>query len=169
MAGTGQKAVGAARRPSREQSQRQAHAYVDGNTVRKAQAMPRGTTVREHPEVSRTTRVNREKALRMNMSYVVFLTAAAVLTVFVCINYLKLQAQYVSNQKTVTAMSSELSSLKLENDSMYNRIVSSVDLEQLKKVAMEEYGMVFASDRQIRLYDGADRDYVRQFQEIPTE
>ena len=52
----------------------------------------------------------------MNLSYVVFLTAAAVITVMVCINYLKLQSQNTTYQKTVTALNTQLSEMKLEND-----------------------------------------------------
>ena len=105
----------------------------------------------------------------MNMSYVLFLTVAAVVSVMVCINYLKLQSQNTTYQKSATALETKLSELKLENDSAYNRIVSSVDLEWVKDVAMNEMGMVYASDRQIRTYDSAQSDYVKQYQEIPAE
>ena len=56
-----------------------------------------------------------------------------------------------------------------QNDSAYNRIVSSVDLEWVKDVAMNEMGMVYASDRQMRTYDSTQSDYVKQYQEIPAE
>ncbi len=162
MAKSGEKTEELKTRPMRSQnSPAVSSVYVEGNTVRKVTAEPK--------ETIRLVHSTRRKAVRMNFRYVIFLTLAAVLTVCVCINYLRLQAQYVSDQKTVTALSSELSSLKLENDSVYNRIVSSVDLEALKKTAMEEYGMVYASDRQIRTYDGSEHDYVRQYQEIPAE
>lgn len=146
----------------------QMNTYVDGNTVRKLQTAPRREN-QARPAVSSATRKNREKALQMNMSYVLFLTIAAVVTVMVCINYLKLQAQNTSYQKTVTSMGTQLSELKLENDSEYNRIVSSVDLEHIKDVAMNELGMVYASEKQIRTYDSTQSDYVKQYQDIPEE
>ena len=146
----------------------QMNTYVDGNTVRKLQTAP-GRENQSRPAVSSATRKNRETALQMNMSYVLFLTIAAVVTVMVCINYLKLQAQNTSYQKTVTSMGTQLSELKLENDSEYNRIVSSVDLEHIKDVAMNELGMVYASEKQIRTYDSTQSDYVKQYQDIPEE
>lgn len=107
--------------------------------------------------------------MQMNMSYVVFLTVAAVVTVMVCINYLKLQSQNTSYQKTVTALDSQLSERKMANDLEYNRIISSVDLEQLKNTAMNELGMTYASEEQIRTYSSTENDYVKQYQDIPVE
>lgn len=168
MARVEQRSAGTARRQVRSYNQYEMNTYVDGNTVRKVQAAPRREQ-QTRTTVSSSTRKNREKALQMNMSYVLFLTVAAVLTVMVCINYLKLQALSTTYQKTVTSKSTQLSELKLENDSEYNRIVSSVDLEQVKEVAMNELGMVFASEKQIRTYDSMESDYVKQYQDIPTE
>ena len=52
-----------------------------------------------------STRSNRERASQMNVRYVVFLTAAAVATVWMCVNYLQLKAQGTRLQKQVTAVS----------------------------------------------------------------
>lgn len=168
MARVEQRSAGTARRQVRSYNQYEMNTYVDGNTVRKVQAVPKREQ-QTRTTVSQSTRKNREKALQMNMSYVLFLAVAAVITVAVCINYLKLQAQNTSYQKTVTTMGTQLSELKLENDSEYNRIISSVDLEHVKEVAMEELGMVYASEKQIYTYDSMQSDYVKQYQEIPAE
>lgn len=151
-------------------SRYQVNTYVDGNTVRKVQTAPKQQQQpRQNTRTSSATRKNRERALQMNFSYVLFLTVAAVVTVMVCINYLKLQSESTALQKEVTSLSTQLSELKLENDSQYNRIISSVDLEQVKEVAMTELGMVYASESQIRTYDSTESDYVKQYQEIPAK
>lgn len=168
MAKRAGRTTAATSRPVRTNSQSHINTYVDGNTVRKIQPIRQPETSVRH-SASRSTRKNRERALQMNLSYVIFLTAAAVVTVMVCINYLKLQAQNTTYQKKVTAMSTQLSELKLENDNEYNRIVSSVDLQHVKNVAMNELGMTYASEDQIVTYDGKESDYVKQYQEIPTE
>ena len=168
MAGTNQRSAGEVRRRERSYNQYQMNTYVDGNTVRKLQTAPRREN-QVRSAVSSATRKNREKALQMNMNYVLFLTVAAVVTVFVCINYLKLQAENTAYQKTVTAKGVRLSEMKLENDSEYNRIISSVDLEHVKDVAMNELGMVYASEKQIRTYNSIQSDYVKQYQDIPVE
>lgn len=154
------------KQPREEEIRYRMETYVDGNTARSVQTVP----VRQvRPQTSVTTRRNRDRALQMNFSYVLFLTAAAVITVMVCINYLKLQSENTTLQKDVTSLGTQLCGLKLENDAEYNRIVSSVNLEQVKDVAMNEFGMVYAGSSQIRTYSSIDNDYVKQYQDIPAE
>ena len=137
--------------------------YVEGNTVRKySRPEERGIPGSGH-QILR----NRERTLQMNLRYVVFLTAAAVLSVTMCVNYLKLQAESTALQKEATRLESSLNSLRLENDTKYNRIMSSVDLEQIREKAMEELGMVYAKSDQIETYDASGRDYVRQYMDVP--
>ena len=143
-------------------------AYIDGNTVRKLERVPERREERK-PRTSSAVRQKRARALQMNLSYVVFLTAAAVITVMVCINYLKLQSQNTTYQKTVTALNTQLSGMKLENDAQYNSIVSSVDLEHVKDVAINELGMSYPSEDQIYTYQPSESDYVKQYQDVPTE
>ena len=137
---------------------------VEGNTLREttAQVQP---VLKKQP--SRNTQANRERAAQMNIGYVAFLTAAAVLTVMICVNYLRLQARYTSLQKTTTALETTLGSLKLANDAEYNRVISGVNLEDVKEYAMNRLGMVYASEDQIVTYVPAEQDYVKQFKDIP--
>lgn len=120
-------------------------------------------------EVSQETRKNRERALQMNLGYVLFLAAAAVITVFVCVNFLQLHAVNTLLQEEVASLEASLDSAILENDSDYNRVMNSVDLEYVKEVATEELGMGLASSDQIVTYEVEDGDYVRQYSEIPEE
>jgi cell division protein FtsL len=105
----------------------------------------------------------------MNVGYVTFLTVAAVISVFMCVNFLQLQAKGTKLQKEVTALETQLSAAILENDSDYNRIMTSVDMEHVKDVAMNELGMSYAKKSQIVTYEMEDNDYVRQYSEIPEE
>ncbi len=146
----------------------QMRTYVDGNTVRRLQTGPKETT-RNRMSASSATRKNRARALQMNLSYVVFLTVAAVATVMMCINYLKLQSKNTALQKSVTVLATQLSETKLENDSEYNRIMSNVDLQQLKETAINDLGMTYASESQMRTYDSQGSDYVKQYQDIPVK
>lgn len=146
------------------------YVYVDGTAVRKLQQAPkRETGQKQTPSASRRTRKNRERALQMNLGYVAFLTVAAVVTVFMCVNFLQLRANGTKLQREVTALESQLATAVLENDSDYQRIVSNVDMEHVKDVAMNELGMVYAKKDQIVTYELDDNDYVRQYSEIPAE
>ena len=58
--------------------------------------------------------------------------------------------------------------LKQENDEAYNKANSSRDLEEIKKIAIQEYGMQYADQGQIVTYsDEGGNDYVRQNADIP--
>lgn len=146
------------------------YVYVDGTAVRKLQSVPADRPQKKQtPSTSQATKRNRERALSMNVGYVIFLTVAAVICVFMCVNFLQLQAKGTKLQKEVTALETTLDAAILENDSDYNRIMTSVDMEYVKDVAMNELGMVYAKKSQIVTYEMQDGDYVRQYTEIPAE
>ena len=141
--------------------------YVNGsNALRLDAAVPQPVSV-PHPRLSEQARANRERSMQMNFGYVAFLAVSAVISVLICVNYLKLQSEYTALQKQATGLEVSLSQLKLDNDEEYNRIMAGVDMEHVKEVAMDRLGMVYASLDQIVTYDAADRDYVKQYQEIP--
>ena len=105
----------------------------------------------------------------MDMRYVVFLSVCAVLTVMICISFLKQQTICTYNQKRVTELTTKLNNLKIENDTTYNEIVSGVDLQKLKQRAIDDLGMTYPSQSQIVTYQSPDSDYVKQYGEIPSK
>ena len=150
--------------------------YIDGNVIRHVQAVPERKTDRRsreqsqrRAEISRQARRNREKALRMNVPYVSFLTAVSVATVFVCVNFLQLQSEGISYRNKIASLESQLTELKLANDNAYEEAVSSVDMEEVKRIAVNELGMTYADEGQIILYNNQEGDYIRQYAEVPTE
>lgn len=139
--------------------------YVYGNTVRKV--------VPERPfeEVPRrkpapTVRKNREKARHMSFGYVLFLVAAMCTAALVLINYIQLQGELTQKTKEVAAKEVELNNLKISNDEEYNRIVNSIDLEEIKRIAIGEFGMTYAQEGQIVVYSNEKNDYMRQVGEL---
>ncbi len=148
--------------------------YVDGSVVRKVQPeQSYGQTgknqTKKRQKTSRATRKNRERALQMNFGYVLFLAAAGAITVFMCVNYLKLQAENTKLRREVTSLEVNLDEAKLENDADYNRIMANVDMEHVKDVAINKLGMDYAKKGQIVTYSGIDSDYVRQYTDVPEE
>jgi hypothetical protein len=55
--------------------------------------------------------------------------------------------------------------MQLANDEDYNRIISSVDLEEIRKIAIGELGMTYAKEGQIITYENAGNDYMRRVSE----
>ena len=152
----------------RYSSVRSGQAYVYGNTVPKPVQEPEKRR-RRTQKVSRQVRNNQKRALRVSAGYVVFLTAAALLTLVVCVGYVRLQARITDSSKKVTAMQEELAQLREENDTRYNTVMDSVDVEEIKKAAQEDLGMVYASPEQVVEYESPSADYVKQYESIPED
>ena len=168
-------------------------AYIEGTAVRKLsqyeQAVPEEMPGRHHaPEKRQQTpkrktsqsrpktrqkavarRRARARAFQMNKGYVTFLSIVAVACLVICVNYLKLQAQVTESRKQISRMESSYSDLKLSNDAAYSKAVSSVDLDKIRDIAINELGMVYANQDQIVTYEKQDKDYVRQYEKVPKE
>ncbi len=110
---------------------------------------------------------NRENALWMNFRHIILLLVAVVICIFLSINYLQLKAKYTTLREDVTEASTSLNNLRLENDSLYHEIMSSVDLEHVKDVAINQLGMVYPKRNQIYKLEDIDTEFVRQLKEIP--
>ena len=90
-----------------------------------------------------------------------------VLTSLVLIGYIRIQADNVAMVENISSLESQLNQLKLENDEEYSRIMSSVDLDEVKRIAIEELGMQYAQEGQVINVEDTKNDYVRQYQEMP--
>ena len=134
-------------------------AYVYGNAVPKPSYEPEHRQERSpsEPKKRTSTRVrrNRRKARSMNRAYMIFLTVAAVV------------ALITSRTENITKLQEELAQLKETNNTKYNSIMDSVNLEEISKKAQEELGMVPASSDEIVTYDSPATDYVEQKEAVP--
>ncbi len=131
------------------------------------QTSARKLSVRRNAVTEEMVQANRERSSLVGNRFVVFLGAVSVVCVAFCVFSLRLKWTNTALQKQETALVSELSSLKLENDVAYNRIISNVNLEEIKEKALEEFGMVYASADQIITYEAPTEDYVKQYSAVP--
>lgn len=137
--------------------------YIYGSEALEPQYLP------EEPNRRRRNvaiRRNREKARRMNPGYVLFLTAAFLISGYVLISYIGLQAQISASTRNISTLENQLNDIKLENDEKYSRINSNVDLDSVKKTAIGELGMKYASEGQVETFSSDKSDYVRQVADI---
>ena len=103
----------------------------------------------------------------MNAGYVAFLCMALIATGIILINYIGLQSDITNSVQHISALESELNDLKLANDEEYSRITSSVDLEEIKRIAIQELGMQYAEEGQVVTFASENSDYVKQMADIP--
>lgn len=141
--------------------------YVYGNTAR-ALDVREAIHERSKREQYNAARKNREKAMHMNPAYVFFLALAMLASAFILIGYIRLQSDITNSMNHIAALESELNDLKLSNDEEYSRIESSVNLEEIKRIAIGELGMTYAGEGQIVEYASEGGDYVRQIADIPN-
>lgn len=144
--------------------------YVSGNTVRVT--APQRETVRpqresERPAVNTRVRRNQEKALQMDLPYIILLTMAAMCALYICVSYLQVQSSMTGRIHSISVLEQQLEQLKSENDALQTRINTDIDLDHVYKVATEELGMVYANRKQVLLYDKTESEYVRQYEDIP--
>lgn len=146
--------------------------YVYGNTVQQPEVLPKqkpNTNKVHQKRASSQVKKNRKRAMDMNPVYMGFLTIAAICAVIVCVIYLQLQTNIVQRSENITALQQELSDLTEQNDTAYNAAVDSVNLQDIKEKAMNELGMVYAADGNVVEYDSPTSDYVKQYDEIPSD
>lgn len=140
--------------------------YVQGNTARKLEALPQ--IEQPHRRVSELTHRNRARARRMNIGYVLFLAVAMVAAGMILTMYLSLQSDITNSIKNISRQEKDLNDLRLDNDENYSRITSSINLDEVKRIAIQELGMGYAQEGQIITFNGDSSDYVRQTGEIPN-
>ncbi len=136
--------------------------YVHGNVVRKENIV-----APKRESVQKSARAERSKVLHMNRGYVVFLAVAAVVALFVCVQYLQLQSNITKRSQYITSLQKELSDAKEANTTKYNAIMNSMNLKEIRDKAMNEFGMVYAEPDQIVKYQSPDGTSITQYSGIP--
>jgi len=152
----------------RTYGRRTAYEYLQGNAVRKAEAEPEYEPRPRHRRVSRQVHNNRVKEAALTRRYMIFMAAAAVMTVGICIFYLSLQASLTNQADRIATLQTQLTAATEANDARYNNINDSVSLSEIKDIAVNQLGMIYATPDQIITYTNPDNDYIKQYDEIPA-
>ena len=81
--------------------------------------------------------------------------------------YINLQGNLSTSVDKIASLQSQYESLKKSNDAEYAAINNSIDNEEIRRVAIEELGMHYATDGQIVSYtENYTNDYVRVYSVI---
>lgn len=152
--------------------QTQASSYVYGNVVYQPNHIPEHVEERPvRPEHKRRAnpRVNhnRRKALSITKGYAIFLTIACILTVAICVMYLSLQFTITTRSSRISNLRSQLAELTEANDSAYNALIDSVNLEQVRQHAIHELGLIHISYANVVEFERPNNDHVVIHYSIP--
>ena len=106
---------------------------VDGNTVRRMEAMPdyrkraqrqTGAGTRGRAEKTQTCRDQKSgKSASHEQSYVVFLTMAVTVFGIFCGAYIKLQSDVTARMKKIASLESQVTDLKADNDGLTRELI----------------------------------------------
>ena len=143
--------------------------YIEGNTVRREQEIIELPEEPRKREVSHQVRRNRAKAKRMTPSYVLMLAAATVVAVVFCYQTLLLQSQLVSIKRQIRGIQRTVDDLRMSNDALEDSMTIYTDLDYVYRVATRKLGMVYPTEAQIIRFEKTESEYVRQYEDIPTE
>ncbi len=116
-------------------------------------------------------RKNKARILTHNM------TISHMIVVLICISalaysiskYLNVRSQIQGQQYAIMQLNRKLNDAKLKNEEEYDRIMGSIDIEDIKAVAMNELGMKYPDTSQIVEFKSDNDDYVRQYKDIPGD
>ncbi len=150
--------------------------YVNGSTVRQIEAQPvrreriDRTKIKEEQQKKRrrnAAKRNRARALHMSRGYVAFLTLCVGVIAFAAVALVQIQSQVTQRMEHIAALESQITDLKADNDARYKEIVTSVDLDYIKDVAMNQLGMQYATQEQIIYYSVENNNFMDQYSDIP--
>lgn len=151
--------------------------YVNGSAVRELESQPlrqperpdRRKIEEEQRKKRRrnAARRNRERALYMSKGYMVFLTACVIAVAVSAVSLIQMQSQVSQRMKHIAAMESQLTDMKVDNDARYKEIATSVDLEYIKDVAINELGMNYATAEQLIYFSVDNKNFMDQYVDIP--
>ena len=89
------------------------------------------------------------------------------MSLYLCLGYIKLYTDISATSKAIVQLESQIEGLQSSNASAYEEIDSSIDLQEIYRIATEELGMVHATDGQVYTYDNKKSDRVIQYGTIP--
>jgi len=137
---------------------------VNSNALPKRRYLPE-----EHREVVRKPKriqkkyVSIKQAPSIDLFSFVGLMVIASLLVFICVGYIRVYNEIKQTENETRAINIELRNIKTANDNAENNLYSGIDLENIRKTAIEKYGMVYPYENQMLTYKSITNGYVRQY------
>ena len=150
-----------------QQNKRQQNA-VEGNVVRKTAAVP-SAPVRINRKKHKVTK-SQYKALKHQKIRMIFLGGIAAAAVILLCG-MTLISMDINDQlsKEIAGIEDQIDELEVYNDARAYEIDSSLDINEVIRVATEELGMVRGSASQIVTYSTKNSEYLQQVAAVPTE
>ena len=138
--------------------------YEDGSAVRKLDEYEPQPERRKNKDHSAAMKA-RARATAIGRGYVLFLAVMCVVSLALCVSYLRQKATITSQYDQIAVLESKYNQLKGDNDAVYNQVISSLTMEKVRDSALA-LGMHYAGSDQVQYYTLSEDSYVRQYQEV---
>lgn len=134
-----------------------------GSAAVRAAAVP-GNRVR----TKKRTRVRRRlRAFGMTKAMVIGIAFLCAVAVAGCVFYLHQRETLTHEVKQNEKLAASLTTLKSENDALYESVMGSIDWDKVRDTAIHRLGMKYATDDQIIWYNTEGNSYIRQYEKVP--
>jgi len=145
--------------------------YIMDNVVRKPQFEADPELEYNHGRQSQLSRERRNKeefSKQMSPKYIGFLVRCTLIAFIAGAAYLWQIGQVNTIKQEISTLETDVADMKSTNDEMESNMNSSIDVESIRRQAIDELGMVYANQGQIITYDYEESEYVRQYEAIPA-
>ncbi len=137
--------------------------YTDGSAARQPKEVVRPrkkTEVKEEPRYEK-------RVSTFSLRYTAFLVLVVTAILFSCFTYLHAQSELSAAKNEVNSKQATLVLAQNQTSSLEDSLTTSVDLDEVYRIATGRLGMVYANEDQVIYYHSTNSDYVRQYQAIP--
>lgn len=156
----------------------QRRCYVDGSAIRSVDHYTTSPKKRpNYPEPKRRVKqapVTHPSAARKAEASLAFtpaftlLAISLVFAVVLCCSMVVYKESKIKEQKNhISELQSQIQQAKTDNAILEEGIAKMYTMEDIKRIAIFELGMVYSENGQIRYYEPAVEDYVNQFNDVP--
>lgn len=136
--------------------------YVHGSAAPKIDIRRQLEEAPARHTTSEITKRNRAKQYAWSTAYIVVLTVCMGMMVAMLMYRVKLEAMVTSQVDTINKLEKQLNDLKMDNDEEWSRVNNSIDMEEIKRIAIGELGMTYAQEGQIVTYVDEGMDYMHK-------
>ncbi len=153
----------------KETERKNNYLYTEGNTALQIPEAWEEDDELAPKRVSRQVLKNRAVHKAIPLKLVVLFGVMTVLILISAVRYVRVTADINRSLKMISNMQAELSRLKTDNLLSAERMEAEIDLEEVYQVATEKLGMVYPDANERVTYIAHEREYVRQYEDIPTD
>ncbi len=151
-------------------ARQQKYYYEDGSAARNLEhSLPTRETyfeeiIREHQRHIRERKREHSFVIHLNKVYTVYFAIGLLITGVFFVSYVHLQNSITTSMNNIARLEQNIATLKEDNSATASRISTATNLTHVKQVAMNELGMVYATNDQIVYYEVETEDFMDSYE-----